>query len=112
MAINCGSIEQQLSKLGIPTDRPDFFNNQNWVNYVGENLKILETFASFVRCRAYSGEYLENAERVIRTAAETLHAEILSDGRFVVYVTCLVYHSRDRRFDEGRVSEIIFPVKQ
>ena len=81
MAINCERVQQTLTNLGISTDHPDFLNNEEWIAYVEQHRELLETFAAFVSCRNYSNDYLEEAERVIRIAAQTLYEEISSNGR-------------------------------
>jgi hypothetical protein len=81
MAIDCERIQRRLGELGVAADSPDFLNNTEWIAYVGEHPELLETFAAFVICRNYSNDYLDESERVIRIAAETLNKEIVSDGR-------------------------------
>lgn len=77
----CSELEKEFHQKGIPTDKPDFYDNRNFIKEEKLDPCYLFKFAKFVAERSYSAEYLEKAESIISTVAKILSKHLLDNGR-------------------------------
>lgn len=75
------SLEQEFSRLGIPTNSPGFYDHPSFLEREKSQSDFLELYASFVEKRHYDPDYLEYSRGVIAKSAEILHKELAQDGR-------------------------------
>jgi len=75
------ALAQKLSHRRIDTDKPNFLNDAEHIDYVGQDPQFIETYACFIQRRTYSDSYRKQSEKLIRIASQVLHQELITDGR-------------------------------
>jgi hypothetical protein len=71
----------EFQRLQIPTEKPGFFDHPNFLAREQGEPEFLESYARFVRLRAYDLAYLERSRKIILVAAHGLHAGLLEENR-------------------------------
>lgn len=75
------TLASQFSAMGIPTDRPGFYDSPAFVEAERREPTFIEKYAAFVKIRSYDAAYLARAEQIIRRTARILNQELVADSR-------------------------------
>lgn len=78
---NRQTLQAKYDELGIPTDRPGFYDHPNFQAQEATEKGFLDSYAAFVRTGEYDSSYIQSAKATIQIAGEVLNYELARDGR-------------------------------
>lgn len=88
------ALQAKYDELGIPTDRPGFYDHPNFQAQEAIEKSLLDSYAAFVRSGEYDASYLESAIAAIQIAGEVLNNELARDGRLGACIDTAMVLSR------------------
>ena len=81
------TIVEAWRRGGLPIDAPGFYDHPRYVRAEQAQPGYINTYARYVRDRAYTDAYLVRSEAVIQETATLLSREVVADGRTNLCVT-------------------------
>ena len=79
--MNWDSPGAALQALGVDTSKPGFYDDPNFLKAERQNPELLELYGAFIQAQKFDRNYLQRAERVIRSAVEFLHERLNSENQ-------------------------------
>lgn len=80
-SISINELSEAFGTFGIPTDDPGFCDHPSFLALEQRNPELLNLYATYVARRTYTDQYLRQAELKIKSAAQSLHRELVDHGR-------------------------------
>jgi hypothetical protein len=73
-------LQQEFAAARIPTDKPGFYEERQFVRREQQDPAYLDNYARFVQWQPYTSAYFERVEPIVHVVAEELQSALKRDG--------------------------------
>jgi len=74
-------LTKLFDALGIPTDKPGFYDHPNFIKRERENPLFLESYRQFVALKQFDSHYLDRVRKIVPSLSQYLFDHLQRDGR-------------------------------